>query len=109
MLSLVSTSTAFTAPSAFPAVRTDRVKMMAAETAVEEAPPPPKFNPTAFVKTLPGITDPLGFFDPAGFCSEGGPSNEKLSEGKIRFYREVEVKHARVAMLAALGFPVAEQ
>jgi len=109
MLSLVSTSTAFTAPSAFPAVRTDIVKMMTAETVVEEAPPPPKFNPTAFAKTLPGITDPLGFFDPAGFCSEGGPSNEKLSEGKIRFYREVEVKHARVAMLAALGFPVAEQ
>merc|ERR1711918_285424 len=30
------------------------------------------------------------------------------TEGKIRFYREVELKHCRVAMLAALGFPVAE-
>merc|ERR1712194_381948 len=29
--------------------------------------------------------------------------------GKIKFYREVEVKHARMAMLAAIGFPVAEQ
>ena len=27
----------------------------------------------------------------------------------MRFYREVEVKHARVAMLAAVGFPIAEQ
>ena len=27
----------------------------------------------------------------------------------MRFYREVELKHCRVAMLAALGFPVAEQ
>merc|ERR1711865_1206782 len=31
------------------------------------------------------------------------------TEGKIKFYREVEVKHARMAMLAAIGFPVAEQ
>merc|ERR1711990_1416533 len=68
----------------------------------EVAPPP--FDPVAFAKTLPGITDPLGFFDPAGFCSEEG-----VTEGKIRFYREVELKHGRVAMLAALGFPVAEQ
>merc|ERR1712070_1167858 len=32
-----------------------------------------------------------------------------VSEGKVRFYREVELKHGRVAMLAALGFPLAEQ
>merc|ERR1712187_162585 len=31
------------------------------------------------------------------------------SEGKIRFYREVELKHGRVAMLASLGFLVGEQ
>merc|ERR1711953_529157 len=30
------------------------------------------------------------------------------SEGKIKFYREVELKHGRVAMLAALGFLVGE-
>merc|ERR1719437_210047 len=54
------------------------------------------------VKDLAGITPPLGFFDPAGFT-------EDASEGKIRFYREVELKHGRVAMLAALGFLVAEQ
>merc|ERR1719213_867885 len=78
--------------------------------AVEAEPtPPPAFNPTEFAKTLPGITGPLGFFDPAGFCSEYGASNDKVSEGKVRFYREVELKHGRVAMLAALGFPLAEQ
>merc|ERR1719236_358179 len=32
-----------------------------------------------------------------------------MTEGKVRFYREVEIKHARVAMLAAIGFPIAEQ
>merc|ERR1719378_1048647 len=52
--------------------------------------------------SLAGITEPLGFFDPVGFSSEA-------SEGKIRFYREVELKHARVAMLASLGYVVAEQ
>jgi hypothetical protein len=69
----------------------------AAEVA-PEVPEPPKFD----VKKMPGITAPLGFFDPAGFC-------EDASEGKIRFYREVELKHGRVAMLASLGFLVGEK
>jgi len=51
---------------------------------------------------MAGVTSPLGFFDPLGFSSD-------VSEGKLLFYREVEVKHGRVAMLAALGFLVAEQ
>lgn len=79
----------------------------AVEAAIEEDATPP-FNPTEFAKTLPGVTAPLGYFDPAGFCTEAG-SQEKLTEGKVRFYREVELKHCRVAMLAALGFPLAEQ
>merc|ERR1719213_1266176 len=62
----------------------------------------PSGGPSFDVKSLAGITAPLGFFDPLGFCDDA-------SEGKIRFYREVEVKHGRVAMLAALGFLVAEQ
>jgi hypothetical protein len=49
-----------------------------------------------------GVTEPLGFFDPIGFSKD-------ISEGRQRFYREVELKHGRVAMLAALGFLVAEQ
>merc|ERR1719163_1652733 len=51
---------------------------------------------------MPGITSPLGFFDPLGFCNGA-------SEGKIKFYREVELKHGRVAMLASTGFLVGEQ
>merc|ERR1719149_323580 len=51
---------------------------------------------------MAGVSGPLGFFDPLGYCNEA-------TEGKIRFYREVEVKHCRVAMLAALGYPIAEQ
>jgi len=71
-------------------------------------PDPVDFDPSVFAQTLPGISAPLGFFDPAGFCSNDN-ENSAATEGKVRFYREVEVKHARVAMLAALGFPLAEQ
>jgi hypothetical protein len=59
---------------------------------------PPKFN----VEDMSGVTAPLGFFDPFGY-SKGA------SKSKILFYREVELKHGRVAMLATLGFLIAEQ
>ena len=52
---------------------------------------------------MAGITGPLGFFDPVGFST-----SPDVSEGKVKFYREVELKHGRVAMLASLGFLVAE-
>jgi len=71
-------------------------------------PDPGDFDPNAFVQTLPGITAPLGFFDPVGFCSSQNGADGAATEGKVRFYREVELKHGRVAMLAALGFPLAE-
>lgn len=49
-----------------------------------------------------GVTKPVGFFDP-------GSWTRRKSEGTKRFYREVELKHGRLAMLAALGFLVGEQ
>merc|ERR1712127_823872 len=70
--------------------------------------PDPEFDANAFAQTLPGITGPLGFFDPAGFCSNDNGAEGTATEGKVRFYREVEVKHCRVAMLAAFGYPLAE-
>jgi hypothetical protein len=63
----------------------------------------PKFDGVAYAKALPGVTEPLGFWDPLGFCSD-----EKLTEGKLKFYREVELKHGRLGMLAALGIVVGE-
>merc|ERR1719515_541686 len=71
--------------------------------AVSGAKAAPKFDGVAYAKELPGVTEPLGFWDPLGFCSD-----EKLTEGKLKFYREVELKHGRVGMLAALGFVVGE-
>jgi len=50
---------------------------------------------------LAGITR-LGFFDPLAFTT-------RHSGGKMLFYREVEIKHGRVAMLASLGLLVGEQ
>lgn len=51
-----------------------------------------------------GITEPAGFFDPLGLATTGDPSASRLL-----FFREVELKHGRVAMLAALGILVGEQ
>ena len=53
------------------------------------------------VRDMPGVTPPLGFFDPVGFTTDA-------SEGKVKFYREVELKHGRVAMLASVGFLIGE-
>merc|ERR1712060_666709 len=55
-------------------------------------PPPPPFNPADEV----GVTAPLGFFDPLGFSKVG-------DEEGFRALRLAEIKHARVAMMAAVG------
>jgi hypothetical protein len=49
---------------------------------------------------LAGVTR-LGYFDPLGFSTD-------ISGGKLLFYREVELKHGRVAMLASVGILVGE-
>merc|ERR1719454_2853184 len=93
------------APAAFamraPSFAMRNIKMQA--EAVEAVPEPLPPTPLEIVKAMPGATDPLGFFDPLSYCSAEG-----ITEGKVRFYREAELKHGRVAMLAALGFLVAE-
>jgi len=74
--------------------------MRRAATAVVEAPteakaappPPPPFDPA---KQL-GVTQPLGYFDPLGFCKVG-------DEAAFRNLRSAEMKHGRVAMMAAVG------
>jgi light-harvesting complex I chlorophyll a/b binding protein 1 len=50
---------------------------------------------------LPGITSPLGFFDPLGL-SKNADSKE------INRLREAELKHGRVCMLAFVGILVGE-
>mmetsp|Transcript_63388 Transcript_63388/g.176360 ORF Transcript_63388/g.176360 Transcript_63388/m.176360 type:complete len:274 (-) Transcript_63388:402-1223(-) len=75
------------------AVRRERATCHAgAVEAVEAPPPPPPFSPASQI----GVTEPLGYFDPLGFCKVG-------DEAGFRNLRCAELKHGRVAMLASVG------
>lgn len=50
---------------------------------------------------MPGVTEPVGFFDPVGFSS-------KCSLGTLLFWREAELKHGRLGMIASLGIMAGE-
>lgn len=64
---------------------------------------PTPANASSYVKTLPGITAPFSnMFDPLNVASTS-------TVAEMRRYREAEVTHGRVAMLAAVGFVVGEQ
>ena len=62
----------------------------------------------AVAKTLPGISQPFpNIFDPLNFLGSAGSSNSAIRD--VRRWRESEVTHGRVCMLAALGIIVQEQ
>lgn len=54
------------------------------------------------IDTIPGALAPMGLFDPLGFA-------EKADEPTLKRYREAELAHGRVGMLAVVGFLVGEQ
>jgi hypothetical protein len=57
----------------------------------------------AFVaEDMPGALAPMGFFDPFGITT-------RTDEFELKRYREAEVTHGRVAMLAVVGFLVGEK
>mmetsp|Transcript_29461 Transcript_29461/g.63172 ORF Transcript_29461/g.63172 Transcript_29461/m.63172 type:complete len:253 (+) Transcript_29461:178-936(+) len=58
-------------------------------------------DPDKFCAGLPGAVAPLGDFDPLGFTRD-------LPVQEIKRFREAEVTHGRVAMLAVVGYLVAE-
>ena len=58
-------------------------------------------DPDKFCAGLPGSSAPFRDFDPLGLTS-------KFSVEEIKRYRESEVTHGRVAMLASLGYLVGE-
>lgn len=71
----------------------------AAEAAAPADPTPPaepaETKPAGFdMATAVGATPPLGFWDPAKLCK---------SEEQFKKFRVAELKHGRVAMMAALG------
>jgi hypothetical protein len=54
------------------------------------------------IDNIPGALAPMGVFDPLGFA-------DKADEATLKRYREAEVTHGRVAMLATVGFLVGER
>merc|ERR1719410_497955 len=78
------------------------------ETPVEEA---PKSNVVALngwipdanlpCYGLPGISGPLGFFDPLGFTKD-------MDVMGVKRFREAEIMHGRVAMMATVGYLIGE-
>jgi len=59
-------------------------------------------DPNKFCAGLPGALSPLGEFDPLNFL-------EDLPLQEVKRYREAEVTHGRVSMLATVGYLVAEK
>merc|ERR1719326_1324526 len=94
MLSLYSAATAF-APAGLPAaaaMRTTPATMVALPT---------KNVKSEFCFGLPGAIAPAGEFDPANLL-------EGTSKEEVYRWREAELTHGRVGMLASLGFLVQE-
>jgi len=50
---------------------------------------------------LPGAISPLGFFDPVGFTKD-------MELTGVKRFREAEVMHGRVAMMASIGYIIGE-
>jgi hypothetical protein len=58
-------------------------------------------TPVFSVDTIPGALAPMGLFDPLGFAA-------KADAPTLMRYREAELAHSRVAMLAVVGFLAGE-
>jgi len=62
---------------------------------------PVKFDPFSTPEDLPGVAGPFGFCDALDFAS-------RADAATMRRYREAELTHGRVGMLATLGFLAGE-
>jgi len=90
-------------------IRARDVSMMAVRTAMSYLEPEEKEKLAAMgskvqelAKKMPGITQPMDYFDPVGFST-------KCSLGTLLFWREAELKHGRLGMLASLGIIMGEK
>ena len=54
------------------------------------------------IKTWPGVTAPLGYFDLWGLSGTNSPEFLKRC-------RESEIKHGRLCMIASIAIPISEQ
>ena len=96
---MLASSSVIAFAGASPMLRVQRAAAPAMQEAASVEPPPPPPAITVMRvgdKTLAGDFG----FDPLGLAD---------SSDKLAWYREAEVKHARLAMLAAAGWPLAEK
>ena len=109
VLATFAGSAAAFAPSSVNVMKTTLCMSDAAVELEAEEPVVPAFptingwtaDPEAFCAGLPGAVAPLGNFDPLGF-TKGLPVTE------IKRFRESEILHGRVGMLAVLGYLAGE-
>jgi hypothetical protein len=112
LTSILATSSAFVAPSSMRQstsmsmadISNESTEVAAEELApIDETPVLPEMSMSMpFMKRPVALTGALAGdvgFDPIGFAK---------SEDDLMNYREAEVKHARLAMLAAAGWPISE-
>lgn len=80
------------------------IRLVRAEDPISPDEGPVSGEIIGYAQELPGITDPFpNIFDPADFL---GNARQKAD---VKRWRESEITHGRVAMLAALGFIAQEQ
>merc|ERR1712228_542426 len=96
-LALFSSADALTSPAAMPSRLAIRMQESAVE--VELLPPPPALPKIKTMRVGDGTLAGDVGFDPMQLAD---------TPDKLAFYREAEIKHARLAMLAAFGWPVSE-
>tara|TARA_Y100000389_G_scaffold148022_1_gene147020 strand:- start:42 stop:584 length:543 start_codon:yes stop_codon:yes gene_type:complete len=75
--------------------------MMMTPTFTTSFAPTPKPNVKSF--NYQGDIAPVGYFDPLEFNS-----GAKVSESRIKYWREAELQHGRLAMLGAVVLPTLE-
>ena len=90
-LALIAPAAAFVAPSARAAARA--APLQANSLPLNGWEP----DSSKFAYGLPGTLDPVPDFDPAGLSAD-------VSLDDIKLWREAEVTHGRIAMLAVVGF-----
>ena len=102
LLAITSSAVAFVPSTG--ALRSSAARAVEGDVPPQEEAPPPQEAPKkvfSFATDAPGA-GPFGFFDPLGLSAD-------KSNARLKYFREAELKHSRVAMLAAAGFIVAEK
>merc|ERR1719296_441720 len=86
----------------------EAVEEVSSEAVVEEAPKSTVVALNGWIPDasrpcygLPGAIAPLGFFDPLGFT-------KNLELSGVKRFREAEIMHGRVAMMATIGYIIGE-